>query len=102
MPRGRYGWPTMAALNRSMNASTTLSPVSQKVRRRSSARRPHPRPPVVPSQESHDAALATIRTFLKSRTAYDAFPVSFRLIVLDAKLEVKKALQCLLHNGSAA
>ena len=51
------------------------------------------------SQESHDNALAAIRSFLKGHTAYDAFPVSFRLIVLDTKLNVKKALQCLLLNG---
>ncbi|KAF9460841.1 hypothetical protein BDZ94DRAFT_876043 [Collybia nuda] len=51
------------------------------------------------SQESHDAALHTIRSFLKGHTSYDAFPVSFRLIVLDTRLNVKKALQCLLLNG---
>jgi hypothetical protein len=51
------------------------------------------------SQESHDNALAAIRSFLKCHTVYDAFPVSFRLIVLDTKLNVKKALQCLLLNG---
>ena len=50
-------------------------------------------------QDSHDSALAAIRSFLKGHTSYDAFPVSFRLIVLDTKLNVKKALQCLLLNG---
>ncbi|KAF8640879.1 hypothetical protein AX17_000527 [Amanita inopinata Kibby_2008] len=55
--------------------------------------------PPYPSQESHDAALQAIRSFLKVHTAYDAFPVSFRLIVLDIRLNVKKALQCLLLNG---
>lgn len=49
--------------------------------------------------DSHNAALHAIRAFLKVHTAYDAFPVSFRLIVLDTKLNVKKALQCLLLNG---
>ena len=53
------------------------------------------------SHDAHDAALHAIRTFLKLHTAYDAFPVSFRLIVLDTKLNVKKALQCLLLNGMA-
>jgi CBS domain-containing protein len=43
--------------------------------------------------------LHAIRNFLKGRTTYDAFPVSFRLIVLDTELNVKKALQCLLLNG---
>lgn len=51
------------------------------------------------SQEAHDAALHAIRNVLKGRTCYDAFPVSYRLIVLDTKLNVKKALQCLLLNG---
>jgi len=55
--------------------------------------------PQYQSQESHDSSLAAIRSFLKCHTAYDAFPVSFRLIVLDTKLNVKKALQCLLLNG---
>ena len=58
-----------------------------------------PNPHAHLSQESHDSALAAIRSFLKGHTAYDAFPVSFRLIVLDTKLNVKKALQCLLLNG---
>lgn len=57
--------------------------------------------PPYQSHEAHDAALNSIRTFLKLHTAYDAFPVSFRLIVLDTKLNVKKAFQCLLLNGMA-
>jgi 5'-AMP-activated protein kinase regulatory gamma subunit len=73
------------------------------IRRRASQGRKRPRglsslpPPQTP--ESHDSALANIRTFLKGRSSYDVFPVSFRLIVLDTKLEVKKALQALLMNG---
>ncbi|KAI0318965.1 hypothetical protein OF83DRAFT_1112762 [Amylostereum chailletii] len=80
----------------------TLSP-STKVRRRPSTRRPRAGShlPPVQTQESHDAALQAIRAFLKGRTSYDAFPVSFRLIVLDSQLEVKKALQCLLLNGQS-
>ncbi|KAJ7597096.1 hypothetical protein C8J56DRAFT_1159075 [Mycena floridula] len=49
--------------------------------------------------DPHELALSAIRSFLKSRTCYDAFPISFRLIVLDTKLNVKKALQCLLLNS---
>ncbi|QRV91060.1 5'-AMP-activated protein kinase subunit gamma [Ceratobasidium sp. AG-Ba] len=55
---------------------------------------PHP-----PTQETHDAALINIRAFLNGRSSYDVFPVSFRLIVLDTKLEIKKALGALLLNG---
>ncbi|KDR85049.1 hypothetical protein GALMADRAFT_53799 [Galerina marginata CBS 339.88] len=71
---------------------------SPKPRRKPSTRKRAPSH-LPPTQESHDAALAAIRAFLKSHTNYDAFPVSFRLIVLDTKLNVKKALQCLLLNG---
>ncbi|KIM48149.1 hypothetical protein M413DRAFT_62578 [Hebeloma cylindrosporum] len=77
---------------------STLS--SPKARRKQSTRRragSHVPPyPPYPSQESHDTALTAIRSFLKGHTSYDAFPVSFRLIVLDTKLNVKKALQCVV------
>ncbi|EIW64727.1 CBS-domain-containing protein [Trametes versicolor FP-101664 SS1] len=78
--------------------SATLSPTnSPRVRRKGSTRRPRAAshlPPFTP--ESHEAALYQIRHYLKGRTSYDTFPVSFRLIVLDSKLEVKKALQCVV------
>ncbi|KAF8642359.1 hypothetical protein AX16_009628 [Volvariella volvacea WC 439] len=79
----------------------TLSPHSPKASRPkgSTRRRAVSHLPPYHSQESHDAALNAIRSFLKATTSYDAFPVSFRLIVLDTKLNVKKALQCLLLNG---
>ncbi|KAF8337968.1 uncharacterized protein EI90DRAFT_3118435 [Cantharellus anzutake] len=51
------------------------------------------------SLETHEAALKAIRAFLKGRTSYDVFPVSFRTIVLDNKLEIKKALNALLTNS---
>lgn len=79
--------------------SSALSPTSTSKRKLSTRRRGISHLPPYQSQESHDQALTAIRTFLKSRTNYDAFPVSFRLIVLDTKLNVKKALQCLLLNG---
>lgn len=82
--------------------NTTLLPCAapspKTPKRRGSTRRPSHLPPAQ-SQETHDAALHAIRNLLKGRTSYDAFPVSFRLIVLDTKLNVKKALQCLLLNG---
>ena len=83
-----------------MNAALTPNNSPRVVRRRGSVRRPRAGSHLPPfSQESHDAALYAIRHYLKGRTSYDTFPVSFRLIVLDSKLEVKKALQCLLLNG---
>ncbi|KAF8168044.1 hypothetical protein B0H34DRAFT_646698 [Crassisporium funariophilum] len=77
---------------------STLSPTqSPKTRRKpSTRRRAGSHVPPYSSYPSHDAALAAIRSFLKCHTAYDAFPVSFRLIVLDTKLNVKKALQCVV------
>jgi hypothetical protein len=38
----------------------------------------------------------TIRAFLKARTSYDVLPISYRLIVLDTALLVKKILN---QNG---
>ncbi|KAL7273997.1 AMP-activated serine/threonine-protein kinase regulatory subunit [Rhizina undulata] len=43
--------------------------------------------------------LRAIREFLKVRTSYDVLPVSFRLVVLDTSLLVKKSLNILLQNG---
>lgn len=40
-----------------------------------------------------------IREFLKVRTTYDVLPVSFRLVILDTSLLVKKSLNILVHNG---
>ncbi|KAG6336943.1 hypothetical protein ID866_2137 [Astraeus odoratus] len=81
-----------------MNAtlSPTQSPKTPK--RRPSTRRPRAGShlPPVQTQETHDAALHAIRNVLKGRTCYDTFPVSYRLIVLDTKLNVKKALQCVV------
>ena len=40
-----------------------------------------------------------IRDFLKVRTSYDVLPLSFRLIILNTDLLVKKSLNILLQNG---
>ncbi|RKF80491.1 5'-AMP-activated protein kinase subunit gamma [Golovinomyces cichoracearum] len=45
------------------------------------------------------AAQNAIRDFLKIRTSYDVLPLSFRLIILDTDLLVKKSLTILLQNG---
>jgi 5'-AMP-activated protein kinase regulatory gamma subunit len=39
---------------------------------------------------------------MKGRSSYDVFPVSFRLIVLDTKLMVKKALGVMWQNGQSS
>lgn len=69
------------------------------VRRKPSGRRRAGSQALYPAHELHEAGISAIRNFLRCHTCYDAFPVSFRLIVLDTKLTVKKALQCLLLNG---
>ena len=72
------------------------------MRRKGSQRRNRAGSHLPPQQtpETHDAALQAIRVFLKGRSSYDVFPLSSRVIVLDTKLEVKKALGCLLSNGA--
>ena len=37
--------------------------------------------------------------FLKQHSSYDVLPVSYRVIVLDTSLLVKKALAALMQNG---
>ncbi|KAL8638166.1 MAG: hypothetical protein Q9228_004652 [Teloschistes exilis] len=44
-------------------------------------------------------ALQKIRDFLKVRTSYDVLPLSFRLIIFDTSLLVKKSLTILIQNG---
>ncbi|KAF2015040.1 nuclear protein SNF4 [Aaosphaeria arxii CBS 175.79] len=43
--------------------------------------------------------LRIIRAFLKVRRSYDVLPLSFRLIVFDTALLVKKSLNILIQNG---
>ncbi|GAB1314289.1 AMP-activated serine/threonine-protein kinase regulatory subunit [Madurella fahalii] len=43
--------------------------------------------------------LRGIREFLKVRTSYDVLPMSFRLVVLDNDLLIKKSLNILIQNG---
>ncbi|KAI8374658.1 uncharacterized protein BYT42DRAFT_499348 [Radiomyces spectabilis] len=40
-----------------------------------------------------------MQSFLKEHTAYDVLPVSYRLVVFDTRLLVKKALESLVQNG---
>ena len=47
----------------------------------------------------HGKIQRAIRAFLKVRTSYDVLPLSFRLIVFDTALLVKKSLNILIHNG---
>lgn len=49
--------------------------------------------------QEHLDGLRIIRAFLKARTSYDVLPISYRLIVLDTALLVKKSLNILNQNG---
>jgi hypothetical protein len=55
--------------------------------------------PLSPVDREQMEGLKTIRAFLKVRTSYDVLPLSFRLIVLDTSLLVKKSLNILIQNG---
>jgi len=86
-----YGLPHETPLSPTMSPTAPRRggrKVSQRRARADSVRLPE-----------HDDALKKIRTFLKGRSTYDVFPLSFRLLVLDTKLEVKKALASLVQNG---
>jgi len=43
--------------------------------------------------------IKSIRDFLRRRTSYDVLPLSYRLIILNTDLLVKKSLTILLQNG---
>jgi 5'-AMP-activated protein kinase, regulatory gamma subunit len=50
--------------------------------------------------DAHHEALSKIRSFLRSRSAFDVFPLSYRFIIFDTKLTVKHALNTMHQNGT--
>ncbi|EXU96149.1 subunit of the Snf1 kinase complex Snf4 [Metarhizium robertsii] len=54
--------------------------------------------PPSPLDKEQRQGLKAIRDFLKVRTSYDVLPLSFRLIVLDTDLLIKKTLNILIQN----
>ncbi|KEZ40460.1 hypothetical protein SAPIO_CDS8341 [Scedosporium apiospermum] len=56
-------------------------------------------PPMSPLDKEQMQGLRAIREFLKVRTSYDVLPLSFRLIVLDTSLLIKKSLNILIQNN---
>ncbi|KAL7421896.1 AMP-activated serine/threonine-protein kinase regulatory subunit [Cryptotrichosporon argae] len=103
-----------AAASSSASGAPTRTPSLARSARRASqsassggsglARRPsraaHPPMAPVPLKPlSHAEALDALRAFLRERSSYDVFPVSFRLIVLDIQLKVKKALDVMFLYG---
>ncbi|KAI1817179.1 CBS-domain-containing protein [Poronia punctata] len=65
--------------------------------------RSHAIPPVAapmsPIDEEQMQGLRGMREFLRVRTSYDVLPLSFRLIILDNELLIKKSLNILIQNG---
>lgn len=55
--------------------------------------------PLTATDKDQLSGLNAIRSFLKIRTSYDVLPLSFRLIILNTDLLVKKSLNILLQNG---
>lgn len=55
--------------------------------------------PTSPLDRDQMQGLRGIREFLKVRTSYDVLPLSFRLIILDIDLLIKKSLNILIQNG---
>ncbi|PFH59846.1 hypothetical protein XA68_11795 [Ophiocordyceps unilateralis] len=55
--------------------------------------------PPSPLDKEQRQGLRAIREFLKVRTSYDVLPLSFRLIVLDTDLLIKKSLNILIQNA---
>ncbi|KAI9743138.1 MAG: 5'-AMP-activated protein kinase subunit gamma-1 [Claussenomyces sp. TS43310] len=51
-----------------------------------------------PIEREQMLGLKAIRDFLKVRTSYDVLPLSFRLVILNTDLLVKKSLNILLQN----
>ncbi|KAI3324955.1 hypothetical protein HD806DRAFT_460836 [Xylariaceae sp. AK1471] len=55
--------------------------------------------PMSPIDEEQMQGLRGLRDFLRVRTSYDVLPLSFRLIILDNDLLIKKSLNILIQNG---
>lgn len=54
---------------------------------------------VSPLDREQMQGLRGVREFLKVRTSYDVLPLSFRLIILDNDLLIKKSLNILMQNN---
>ncbi|KXJ92922.1 hypothetical protein Micbo1qcDRAFT_194255 [Microdochium bolleyi] len=55
--------------------------------------------PMSPIDEEQMQGLKGVRDFLRVRTSYDVLPLSFRLIILDNDLLIRKSLTILQQNG---
>lgn len=79
------------------NNNNTLTPLAESTSAGGAAT--HTPPSSVHIVNEQKQAVRSIRKFLQSKSAYDVLPVSFRLIVLDTALLVRKSLTILLQNN---
>ncbi|KAL8712075.1 MAG: hypothetical protein Q9220_003508 [cf. Caloplaca sp. 1 TL-2023] len=78
-----------------------VQPSSYLRRPRAPSQAMSPSKPAVESAIDRDQRLGLqrIRDFLRVRTSYDVLPLSFRLIIFDTSLQIKKSLTTLVQNG---
>ncbi|KUI52634.1 Nuclear protein SNF4 [Cytospora mali] len=60
---------------------------------------PAEKPPMTPLDRDQMQGLRAIREFLKVRTSYDVLPLSFRLIILDNDLLIRRSVNILMQNN---
>ncbi|KAL2053518.1 hypothetical protein ABVK25_006170 [Lepraria finkii] len=81
-----------------MNKEGFVQPSSYLRPRGQSQPMPHAEPESA-IERGQRIGLQRIRDFLKIRTSYDVLPLSFRLIIFDTALLVKRSLAILIQNG---
>ncbi|KAI6780075.1 Nuclear protein-like protein [Emericellopsis cladophorae] len=79
--------------------SSYLRPVAINRSAMATAVAPEPSPAPTIHDMEQTQGLQNIREFLKVRCGYDVFPLSFRLIVLDHDLLIKKSLNIMIQNS---
>ncbi|KAM0340857.1 hypothetical protein ACHAPU_010273 [Fusarium lateritium] len=101
-PRGRAASASTGSPSTMTGHVPQFVAPSSYLRRRTSIRSPmaptEPKP-LSPLDKDQLQGLNAIRDFLKVRTSYDVLPLSFRLIVLDTDLLIKKAINILTQNS---
>jgi hypothetical protein len=76
-----------------------MSPSIKKMSRRFSERRGRANSHATHLDIVHQEAMSKIQSFLKSRSAFDVFPLSYKVVVFDTKLPVKYALSTMHAQG---
>ncbi|KAF4551162.1 5'-AMP-activated protein kinase subunit gamma [Elsinoe fawcettii] len=100
-PPAQEAQPTNPIPTSSLPSTTPAFVAPSDLLRPRSSHRPGSRGNEPMSQLDHDQAnaLLKVRSFLKTRRSFDVLPLSYRLIVLDNSLLVKKSLTILQQNA---